>query len=77
MSAIEFKTTALGEHIDIPAQFKSLFKKPVKITVRLDEDSETQQSRFEQNYVEVENVFGEINLDLSKFKFDREQANER
>ncbi|SFR60208.1 hypothetical protein [Thiomicrospira sp. ALE5] len=77
MAAIEFKTTALGEHIDIPEKFKSLFKKPVKITVRLDENNEAQPSHIELNYAELKKVFGEINLDLSEFKFDREQANER
>jgi hypothetical protein len=76
MHAIEFEATAQNGAITIPDAFKSLFSKPVRVKVLVD-DSGTETARYQQNLTEIESVLGQINCDFSDFKFDREQANAR
>jgi uncharacterized protein YcgL (UPF0745 family) len=70
MEAIEFETISKDGMIKIPDQYREFLSKPVKvILLRVDEP--------EAASADIDKVFDRINLDLSGYKFDRDEANER
>jgi hypothetical protein len=85
MYAYEIELDVVQPHIAIP-QYELFKNKHVRVLFiaddtqpeKLETESVPLQSEgYARNLAEIESILGSINLDLSDFKFDREQANER
>lgn len=85
MYAYEIELDVVQPYIAVP-QYEQLKNKHVRVLFIADDaQSETATAQalsspddqYARNLAEIESVLGAINLDLSNFKFDREQANER
>ncbi len=71
MQAIEFETVSKDGIIKIPDSYQDFISKPLKvILLRADEPEKTSPDK-------VDEFFDGINIDLSEYKFDRDEANER
>ncbi len=71
MQAIEFETFSEDGIIKIPDKYRSFISKPLKvILLRVDEPEKTGPDKIDE-------FFDGININLSRFNFDRDEANER
>jgi len=71
MQAIEFETVSKDGTIKIPDEYKEFISKPLKvILLKTDEPEKTGSDKIDE-------FFDSINIDLSGYKFDRDEANER
>ncbi len=75
MNAIEFETIAHDGKIDIPQNYSEWFEKSVKVILL---SAETKPELTRQQQKEPANVFFQkMQLDLTSYQFDREEANVR
>jgi len=68
MYSVEFKTKSENGIIKIPEEYGELNSKNLKVVLILEETDKKD---------EVDIFFSKYNIDLSAFKFNREEANER
>lgn len=85
MYAYEIELDVVQPYIAIP-QYDQLKNKHVRVLFIADDTeleapsaqaSAEADDQYTRNLADIESVLGAINLDLTHFKFDREQANER
>jgi hypothetical protein len=71
MQAIEFETVSKDGVIKIPDKYRDFISKPIKvILLRTDEPEKIRPDTIDE-------FFDRINIDLSAYKFDRDEAHER
>ena len=69
MQAVEFNATVENGVIPIPSQYREAFSDNVKVFVRA-------EKKTDQESVKKKKLFY-IGIDMTGYKFDREEANER
>jgi len=72
MNAIEFETISHDGKIDIPQKYSEWFEKPVKVILLSQENLTIQQQKDQ-----AKTFFQNMQLDLTEYQFDREEANGR
>ncbi len=76
MQAIEFNYESSDGMISIPKQYKDWFKKSFKVVLLATESPSLTSSQDSINE-EVKSFFENIQIDLSQYRFNRDEANER
>jgi len=76
MQAIEFTYESCNGVISIPKQYKDWFKKSFKVILLATESTPITSSQDSINE-EVKSFFENIQIDLSRYRFNRDEANER
>ncbi|KHD08449.2 hypothetical protein PN36_06635 [Candidatus Thiomargarita nelsonii] len=76
MQAIEFTYESHEGVIKIPERYKDWFKKQVKVILLAVESKHIRQPQ-DQTKEEVRRFFEKLQIDLSGYHFNREEANER
>ena len=74
MQAIEFTYESSEGVISIPKQYKDWFRKSFKVILLAAESTPLTSS---QDSIEVKSFFENIQIDLSRYRFNRDEANER
>lgn len=73
MRAIEFLAETHSGILKLPESLKDWHDRPVKVILMRDEEVAKKTASRESLRV----FFAQFNVDLSNFKFDRDEANER
>lgn len=76
MQAIEFETITNNGTISIPKEYQNFFGKPVKVIVLAEEGKVLPKKESKVN-PRTRAFFEKIQIDLTGYHFDREEANER
>jgi hypothetical protein len=76
MQAIEFKAKSYNGLITIPSTYRDWYNNTVKV-VLLRESQESQPRRQQADSTELQRFFDQFNADLTGYRFNREEANER
>jgi hypothetical protein len=74
MQSIEFESISDNGIIKIPEHYQEWFQKPVKVILLAMESIRPKKSHTND---EVKNFFENIQIDLSGYHFNRDEANER
>jgi hypothetical protein len=77
MQTIEFTTESRDGMISIPKQYKDLFRKYFKVILKENKESTPLTSSQDRINEEVKSFFENIQIDLSQYRFNRDEANER
>jgi len=76
MQAIEFEYQLQNGLIQVPKHYQHWFQKPVKV-ILLATDKIAKKPQTESINEEVKNFFENLQIDLSEYHFNRDEANER
>ncbi len=77
MQAIEFTYESRDGVISIPKQYKDWFRKSFKVILLENKESTPLTSSQYRINEEVKSFFENIQIDLSQYRFNRDEANER
>ncbi len=77
MQAIELTYESCEGMISIPKQYKDWFRKSFKVILLVDKESTPPTSSQDSINEEVKSFFENIQFDLSQYRFNRDEANER
>jgi len=77
MQAIEFTYESRDGLISIPKQYKDWFRKSFKVILLAATESKPVASSQDHINEEVKSFFENIQIDLSQYRFNRDEANER
>ncbi|GBU20613.1 hypothetical protein R80B4_00492 [Fibrobacteres bacterium R8-0-B4] len=78
MHAVEFETEIVNDTICIPQEYRDSLPNKVRVTITDDFSSHRCRiARTKKKYTVTADDFNSVVIDATKFKFNREEANER
>ncbi len=77
MKTVEFPAKTRDGMIIIPKKYQKHFSRPVKVILKIYESNKKQVRGKASKNGDIDNFFNQFRYDMSNFKFNREEANER
>lgn len=77
MKTVEFPAKVKDGMIVIPKKYQKLLSRPVQVVLKVYDSGKRESVSKKKKNDEIDLFFDQFNYDLKKFKFNREEANER